>query len=199
MRIDAADHADMAAALAAREHGDGADFRLGDAPAVIGEGARGVGIGSRIAELGQHEIHEGRAPQPFALGRIGAEIFARLGDQRRPAQRGFGGFDQTRHVGRHVIGGARPLRPGLGQHLQDRVRALRGVIGARRGIAESGKAQGQKADAADGDSKVKLQTHERVPVTQFSCWRGVASSPGATPYRCKKASTAIFRAMSRLN
>jgi predicted deacetylase len=52
--------------------------------------------------------------------------------------------------------------------LRDRARASRAVVGARRRIAESGKTQRHKADAADGDSKVKLQTHERVPVTQFS-------------------------------
>ena len=33
----------------------------------------------------QHEIHEGRAPQLGAGGRIGAEVFARLAHQRRPA------------------------------------------------------------------------------------------------------------------
>ena len=63
VRVDAGDHADMTAVLAAGEHRDGADARLGNAVAVIGEGPGGVGIGAGIADFGQHEIHEGRAPQ----------------------------------------------------------------------------------------------------------------------------------------
>ena len=50
VRIDAADYADMTAALAAPKHRDRADTRLGNAVSVIGEGLGGVGIGAGIAE-----------------------------------------------------------------------------------------------------------------------------------------------------
>jgi hypothetical protein len=90
VRIDAGDHPDMAAVLAAREHRDGADARPGKAPAVMEEGLGGLGMSAGIAELGQDEVHEGGAPKPFAVGRIGAEISARLGDQHQPGSHGRG-------------------------------------------------------------------------------------------------------------
>src|SRR5689334_7617442 len=78
----------MTAAAAARHHGDGADLRPGDARAVMGERARHVGAGAAIAVVLQHHVHEARAPEAAAAGRIAAEIAARIGDEAGARQGG---------------------------------------------------------------------------------------------------------------
>jgi transposase, IS30 family len=80
LRIDAGDDADMAAAATAH-HCDGADLGSGYTRAVMGEGRREIRAGALMAGLFQHHVHEPRAPQAGAAGRIGAEIVPRLGDE----------------------------------------------------------------------------------------------------------------------
>ena len=70
----------MAAAAAAAHHGDGADLRTGDALAVLRERFRHVRTGAAMAGMLQHHVHEARAPQAAATGRVAAKVTARLGD-----------------------------------------------------------------------------------------------------------------------
>src|SRR5664280_3270203 len=58
--IDAADHADMAAAVAAH-HRDGADLRAGNARAVTRIGTGEVAAAGVAGAL-EHQVHEGAAP-----------------------------------------------------------------------------------------------------------------------------------------
>src|SRR5262249_40443644 len=80
IRIDSADHADMAAAAAAH-HGDGTDLRPRDASAVTRIGAGEIAAPGVTGAL-EHKVHEGTAPPAAAPGRIGADVLARLRDQR---------------------------------------------------------------------------------------------------------------------
>src|SRR5688572_30856162 len=73
--------------LAAREHGNRTDPRLVDAPAVAGERAGRVGAGATIAGLVQYKVEETRAPASLHRSRIGADIFARFSNKRRPRDR----------------------------------------------------------------------------------------------------------------
>ena len=206
--IEPGDDADMAAAPAAREHGNGADLWLGDPLAIGGKRFRRVRSGAGISDLGQHEIHEGRAPQPLAGGRIGAEIFARLGDQRRPAEHRLGAHRCHRHrrgdgialIGPRA-GGDRandaPLRMMRGVAELARVPHLRGgavrfgarrrLQSARRGTAHRRSVQRQQADAADHQHQSGLATHR---VSQ--CF----SRPPAIDRRQTPRITTIFRGLN---
>src|SRR4051812_2747064 len=73
----------MAAPAAARHHCDGADLRTGDARPVMGERIRHIGAGATVTGLLKHHVHEPRAPQAAAAGRITADIAACLGYEAR--------------------------------------------------------------------------------------------------------------------
>src|SRR5215218_2411593 len=73
----------MTAPAAARHHCDGADLRTGDARPVMGERIRHIGAGATVTGLLKHHVHEPRAPQAAAAGRITADIAACLGYEAR--------------------------------------------------------------------------------------------------------------------
>src|SRR4051794_14122272 len=73
----------MTAPAAARHDRDGADLRTGDTRAVMRERVRHVGAGAMVAGFLKHHVHEARAPQTAAAGRIAADIAARLGHEAR--------------------------------------------------------------------------------------------------------------------
>lgn len=176
LAVDAGDDADMTAALAAAEHRDGTDFRLGNAAAVLGERFGGIGIGAGIAELGEHHVHEGRAPQPLAVGRIGAEIFARFADQLWPAEHRplwrFGHRQAGETSGRLVrLTLGRVRRNLLLLNCAMRLGAqLRGA--ARRRKTESMNAQRQQTDQANREHNTRLEKHSVGPrCPAFLCGR----------------------------
>ena len=76
----AADEAELMhmTATAAAHHGDGADLRAGDARAVAGIGPGQVSAAGMAGTL-EHHVHESAAPEAAPAGRIGADIFPRLG------------------------------------------------------------------------------------------------------------------------
>src|SRR5665213_3794099 len=98
--IDAGDDADMAAAMTPH-HRDGADLRPRDARAVVfvtnGEIAA-AGVSGALED----QVHERATPKAAAPGRVGADIFARLGDQRVVAKAAKG---RVRVRLRPLIGG----------------------------------------------------------------------------------------------
>src|ERR1700710_2350366 len=75
-------------AAAPPHHRDGADLRAGHALAVARERARHVRTGAVQAGVLQHHVHEARAPQAAAAGRIATDVAARLGDHIRGAETG---------------------------------------------------------------------------------------------------------------
>ena len=79
VRIDPADDADMAAA-AAPHHCDGADLRTADPGSVSGISAREITATCMSGAL-EHKVHESAAPKAATSGRVGPDIFARLGNQ----------------------------------------------------------------------------------------------------------------------
>src|SRR5262249_14007120 len=80
VRVDPADHADMASATAAHD-GDGADLRPRDAGPVARVSAGEIAA-ARVTGVLEHHVHERAAPQAAAPGGVGADVFARLDDQR---------------------------------------------------------------------------------------------------------------------
>src|SRR4051794_6449943 len=73
----------MTTPTTARHHCDGADLRTGDARPVMGERIRHIGAGATVTGLLKHHVHEPRAPQAAAAGRITADIAACLGYEAR--------------------------------------------------------------------------------------------------------------------
>src|SRR6185312_15053581 len=153
VRIEPGDDADMAAVLTAREHRNGADLRPGNAMAVLRERPGGIRTGAGVADLGQNEIHEARAPEAIAAGRVGAEIFARLDNELGPTghrlarvRRHLNGLrDQTVFVA--IDRNARLLSSARMLHL----RMLLFLRRLRRRSSESRNAERDQADAANGE------------------------------------------------